>query len=405
MLWASPIGLVGPDGNLVPARPWEYLKIDGTQLQPRDGQYELRLTEELWEAAYFDSVQLIAVDHPEETEIFTNDKVGPPSIAEHMLHTVRRRRVPLSAIDQRERDVLPVIASDDEHYTKLFDSKLRQGFTEPTTLELDLGDLSGNEQITLFLTGWVYPTDTTINVALSQNPDLGGPSPLSLAVPDENGDWQTVIPFTGFPGGKKKTIAIDLSSQFLTDDFRVRLSTSMELYWDAIFFTVDEELVKVREQELLVTSAELRWRGVSAPIQHHDHGPERYDYSGVSPSPWIPMDGHFTRFGDVRELLESDDSRLVVMGSGDEVALTFKALDPPPDGWTRDFIIRNVGWDKDADLHTVYGQTVEPLPFLEMSGYPWPTGESLPNTPAYQDYLRTYQTRRHSVRVTNTSRP
>jgi hypothetical protein len=38
-----------------------------------------------------DHVSLIAVDHPEEVEIFTNEKVGPPELAEPQLHVVGRR--------------------------------------------------------------------------------------------------------------------------------------------------------------------------------------------------------------------------------------------------------------------------------------------------------------------------
>lgn len=395
LLWAAPIGLVDAAGQVVPPRAWEHLIIRPDQLAPREGKYELRLTEELWEAAYFDSVQLTAVDHPEGVEVVTNEKVGPPALAEHRLHAISRRRLPVAAVDQRGRDVGDLIRTADEQYLKLFDRKLRQGYTEPTTLELDLGDLSGAERITLFLTGWIYPTDTTINIALSQNPNLNGPQPLSLAVPDADGQWQTVIPFTGFPGGKTKTIAIDLSGAFLTEDYRVRLSTSQELYWDAICFTVDEPVVELRETPLQMLRAELRSRGVSAPIVHPQHGPERYDYNRVLPSPWRPMDGAFTRLGDVRDLLTEDDNRLIVMGSGDEVVLEFEAPPPPPAGWTRSFVIRNVGWDKDADLHTIYGQTVEPLPLVHMSHYP-PPADEIPTDPEYEKYVRQYQTRRMS---------
>jgi hypothetical protein len=354
----------------------------------------LRLTEELWEAAYFDSVALFAVDHPADAEVFTNEKVGPPSVAEHRLHTVRTRRVPVSAVDQAGRDVLPLVREEDDRYVRLFDYKLRQGYTQETWLELDLGELNGAEHITLFLTGWIYPTDTTINVALSQNPDLAGPQPPSLWMPDARGQWQEVLPFMGFPGGKTKTIAVDLTGLFPVDDYRLRIVTSCELYWDTVFFAVDEPPVEVREMRLPLLWAELRPRGVSRPIVHPDYGPERYDYERVLPSPWLPMAGRFTRFGDVRELLAVDDDHLVVMGSGDEVALEFAVPDePPPDGWTRDFILRNVGWDKDADLHTVYGQTVEPLPQHAMSRYPPQPHESQLDDPDYQRYLDTYQTR------------
>uniref|UniRef100_UPI003A974CB6 hypothetical protein n=1 Tax=Rosistilla oblonga TaxID=2527990 RepID=UPI003A974CB6 len=38
----------------------------------------------------------------------------------------------------------------------------------------------------------------------------------------------------------------------------------------------------------------------------------------------------------------------------------------------RDFVLHCVGWDKDADLHTLAGQTTGTLPFRAMSAYPPP---------------------------------
>jgi hypothetical protein len=54
----------------------------------------LQFTEELWEAAYFDEVRLMAVDHPADVAVFTNEKVGSPSMAAHRIHTVRQPVLP-----------------------------------------------------------------------------------------------------------------------------------------------------------------------------------------------------------------------------------------------------------------------------------------------------------------------
>ena len=51
-LWAAPLGLQVAPGIVVKDRPWEYLKVDGANVKPRDGNYEMRITEELWEIAY-----------------------------------------------------------------------------------------------------------------------------------------------------------------------------------------------------------------------------------------------------------------------------------------------------------------------------------------------------------------
>lgn len=395
LLWAAPLGLQFAEGVLAPDRPWEYLLVPGAALVERDGRYDLRVTEELWEAAYFDQIELLAIDHPADVEVFSNEKVGPPDIAKFQIHTVRERRIPAAARDQQGRDVLDQITSADGVFLKAFDEQHRQGLTEPHFLELDLGKLERPEQITLFLTGWIYPTDTSLNVALSQDPHLDGPQPPSLSVPDADGNWQVVRPFLGFPGGKTKTIAVDLSGVFLTDDYRVRIETTHEIRWDAAFFTVNESPTETRVTPLPLLSADLHYRGFSQPRPPVVNTPETYNYEDVSRAPkWPTMGGRYTRFGDVSELLTTTDDRLVVMGSGDEISLSFAvAAEPLPVGWKRDFFLHNVGWDKDADLHTVYGQTTEPLPFQQMTSYPYPLGVEPPQTPAYLEYLRVFQTR------------
>ncbi len=106
------------------------------------------------------------------------------------------------------------------------------------------------------------------------------------------------------------------------------------------------------------------------------------------------MRGHFTRYGDVLPLLETADDQMAVLGAGDAMTVRFAVPDEdPPEGWKRDFILHCVGYDKDADLNTIYGQTVEPLPFRGMSQYPYGPDEPYPDSDAYRDYLRRYQTR------------
>ena len=394
LLWASPIGLQFAEGLLAPTRAWENLLISGDLLKERNGEYVVQMTEELWEAAYFDEITLMTVDHPPDVAVYSNEKVAPPQAAEFKIHTVRTPHNLAAAVDARGRDILPQIRNRDEQYLKPFTTKLRQGYTEPTALELTLGDAAdGAEHVTLFLTGWIYPTDTSINVGLGQNPDVPGPRPPSLAVPDGKGGWAEVLPSLGFPGGKTKTIAVDLSGLLPPGDPRVRISTSMELYWDQVFFTADDPPAAVQIQTARLKNADLHYRGCSAPIIHPNNGPERYDYNRLTPVvKWPPMNGAFTRYGDVTDLLTAADDRQAVLAAGDEMTLRFTIPDPPPAGWKRDFILHNVGYDKDADLNTVYGRTVEPLPFLKMQTYPYPA-EDFPDTPAMRDYLRTYQTR------------
>lgn len=394
-LWSAPLGLLLAEGQIAPSREWEYLRIDGDRLKARGGCYPLQITEELWEAVYLDEVRLIAVDHPADVEVYSNEKVGPAEIARHKVHTARNPRRPLAARDQQGRDILERIRQRDGQYVKAFDRRLAFGHTEDHYVELDFGHLDHPEQITLFLTGWIRPSGTSMNVAISQNPGLKPPAPPSLWVPDADGQWREARSYIGFPGGKTKTIAVDLSDVFLADDFRLRIATNMEIYWDEAFITEDEASVEVRQVPLELVDADLHYRGFSLRTPGHEYGPEHYDYERVTTeAKWPAMRGNFTRYGDVRELLTASDDLLVVLGAGDELTLRFSMPDaPPPPGWKRDFLLYNVGWDKDCDLNTVYGETVEPLPCGTLEGHPYSVDEQVRDAPKYQRYLRTYQTR------------
>jgi hypothetical protein len=106
------------------------------------------------------------------------------------------------------------------------------------------------------------------------------------------------------------------------------------------------------------------------------------------------MSGKFTRFGDILPLLTARDDHLAVIGSGDEIQLSFaEPTEKLPAGWVRDFVIYTVGWDKDADQNTVYGDTVEPMPFESMTDYAHRDGEPRHFDAAYSKYLANYQTR------------
>ncbi|MEZ6108280.1 MAG: VCBS repeat-containing protein [Pirellulaceae bacterium] len=396
-LWAAPIGLPAAKYELVPSREWEYLKVPGELLQADEaGRYRIMLTEELWEAAYFDHVRLIAVDHPAEVRVESNEKVGPPSIAQYKIHTIARPRRPLGAWDVEGRDVSEIVATADANFYRGFQERIVQGLTEEHFLELDLGDLSDANQVTLFLTGWLHPTDSSLNVSFVEHPTRDAPRPPEIQVRDESGNWVTSPVPMGFPGGKTKTIAVDLSHLMPRADGRLRIVSTAEVYWDEVFFTVDEEPVDLRTTTMEVSSATLEFRGFSAREPRQPNGPERFDYAQVDAGPWWPpMRGRFTRYGDVSELVQAADHRMVVMGSGDQLALVFDGpTDPPPAGWTRDFLLYSVGWDKDADLNTMQGQHSEPLPFAGMTDYPYGADAMDWTRPELMEYQREYLTRR-----------
>lgn len=401
LLWRAPLGLVTAMGFVAPDETRDFVKISSSQIQPKSGRYSIQITEELWETAYFDMVKLIAVDHPANTDVFVNEQYTPPPFAEFKIYGVSEKLYPVSAIDHLGNDVSDALKRSDYHYAVEHALGPYQGVVEPHAIILDLGDVANDVPVTLYLNGWIFPTDTSINIALSQNPAINPRFP-SIAVKDETGQWQTVVEMIGIPAGKNKTITIDLKGKFLSDDRHVRIETDMQIYWDAAFFTVGTQNVPMKITELNPDSADLHYRGFSEMYRPNPHAPHLFDYQKVTKTgQWRDLEGFYTRYGDVNPLLQEVDDMYVILNAGDEITVEFDASRLPPlkDGWTRDFILYSDGWDKDGDINTLTSQTVEPLPFHGMSKYPYPKTEHYPDDEAHQRYQLKYNTRRVSHKL------
>lgn len=402
VMWRSalgmPLGIMGGSSRTAYApagASQEYLRIPGDALQPRNGRYVLQFTEELWETAFLDDIRLLAVDHPDSVEVFVDERFVPPGPVQLRTFHAIRRRPPLSAIDHRGTDVLPALRDRDDVYVSNFTPTRYQGIVEPHHVTLDLGKDAGRAGTFLFLRGWIYPTDASINVALGQQQNLRAVIP-SLQVRNARGEWETAIDNIGFPSGKDKTIVIDLSGKFPTADHHVRIRTNMYIAWDQAFVASDASPGAARTTTLDPVAADLHARGFSRMYRKGGSGPHWFAYDDVrKDSPWRTIEGAFTRFGDVLPLLRDADDRYVIMAPGDETTVEFDATSASavPAGWTRTFLLYTDGWIKDADLNTAFGNTVEPLPFHAIKSYPYAPGESYPADSAHQRYLREYNTR------------
>jgi Tfp pilus assembly protein PilF len=401
VLWRSalgmPLGIMGGETAYAFSDPSEdYFKIPGEMLQEKEGVYSLQLTTELWETAYFDQVKLLVVDHPASTDIFVDERFMPPPFPPLKIFQTGLKHFPTSVRDDSGNDLTELILEKDNKYISNLVSDRYQGITRPHDLIIDPGNLTGTEDIILYLNGWLFPTDASINVAISQSSETYT-FPPRLQVIDNQGNWKTVIENISFPMGKNKYIILDLSDKFLSEDYRVKITTTMQIYWDYIFFSLDEKEIPLEVHTLLPNSADLHYRGFSRMYRKGGrYGPFWFDYSKVSTEPlWRDLIGYYTRYGDVRELLLEPDSKYIISNAGDEITLGFESNSLPElsSGWKRDFIIYTNGWLKDGDLNTAAGQTVDPLPFRGMTRYPYGPEESYPTDKEYEDYVKKYNTR------------
>ena len=403
--WASalgmPLGIMAGEKTIYgpPQAAVEYFRIPGDRLKPADGRYRMQLTEELWEVAYVDQLELLAVDHPDSVDVFVDESFvppGSPAAGQLVIHQVPRKYLPISASDERGRDLLPQLRAKDDDYVGGFTPGKYQGVTQTHDLILDFGSLPDARKVRLFLQGWLFPTDASINAAVAQGKAVQIVRPF-VQVRDATGQWRTVANLT-FPAGKDKTMIVDLTGTFGSSDHHVRIRTNMEIYWDHVFLSLGADAAPLTITRLAPVAADLHARGWSRVFRKGGrYGPFWFDYSQVSKeSPWLPVGGHFTRYGDVLPLLGAADDQTVIIASGDEMSLEFAESATPalPAGWKRDFLLYNVAWMKDADLHTAAGQTVEPLPFHAATHYPYGAELHYPDDAAHRRYVAEYNTRR-----------
>jgi tetratricopeptide (TPR) repeat protein len=395
-LGRSPAGLLYDGIHQAAADTREWLVVRGRDLAPSGGRLLLDFTEELWEVVYFDLAALRAVDHPSGVEIVSNERMVPPPFPEKSLFTVSRPEVP-RATDGSGRDRTPEIAREDGAFLGGFEPTRYQGIVAPHELVLELPRARNARRVMLYLTGWIFYSDTSINVSLSQGEKAERPSPPVLEIPDGRGGWKTAIAAMGYPAGKTKTMPLDLSDVLDRGDPRVRIRTNLEIYWDRIAYTVDEGEAPTVLTPAPLVAARLFARGFSRRVRESPDGPHVFVHDDTEPGPqWADMAGRYTRFGDVEELVAAADDRYVIMKGGDCVRLEFDAtgLPPLPPGWTRDYVLELDGWDKDADRNTVAGQTVEPLPFhgMDDARYGDPS-QTYPDDAASRRFRETYLTR------------
>ena len=309
--------LLAPDSYAKPD-PTEYLPI--SNLIPRDDEYILNVLEPLEEVVYFDEAKLIAVDHPVETEVYPHEmmaiSIEPPPFE---LFCLKDPIEPIRAIDHRNIDVTEKIRMIDRCYAGATESDSRFiGFAEDHFVELDFGDrlqtVSAQSRLVLFLHGSVEYSYSSTNFAASQaGMRLRAPSVYAF----RNGTWVELFHEVGYPAGIQHMMTLDVTGKVLPSDQRIRISSNMELYWDRIFMAPILSDAGLYVQEVSLKGADLHFLGYPREYSPDGRHPYLYDYSNIDRTvAWKIMQGHYTRYGDVTELLEEADDCYVIMWRG-----------------------------------------------------------------------------------------
>ena len=462
MLGAGVVGhWVGPGQRDVP-RPVEWIKVDRSMILEKENSYpstssgqafsqsaremghplskvqgprseagllSFRFMEPLEEAVYLDQVRLLAIDHPADTEVYPNEYFASnPPYPPFKVVVSRDARPPAGAWDEHGHNVLPDLLA--HRYFGDFALTQFQGFAQPHSLTLDLGERYHGGALWLLLHGEVeYFSANSMYAASQAGVEAISPYVEALVASEKGGSerdgkWKRVIGDMGFPAGGPRTMTADLTGKLPPGTRKIRITTNLQVYWNSILIDRSEQpAVRCREAgsatrrenalarndnevcggtritPVPLVRADLEFHGYPFKIEGTPPGNVQYVYEKVSATgPYTRPSGTYTRYGDVMPLLTATDDKLAVFGSGDEVRLDFDPSSLPalPKGWVRDYFFAANGYEKDMDFYAAEGNYVAPLPFLSMGEYPYSAKKSFPLDDAHVKYLLEYNTRHMS---------
>jgi hypothetical protein len=356
--------------------------------------------EPLEEAVYLDEVRLLAIDHPAGLDVYPNEYFASnPPYPPFKVVVSRDARPPAGAWDDHGHNVLPDLLA--HRFVGDFAMTQFQGFAQPHSLTLDLGEAYRGGPLWLLLHGEVEYFSANSMYAASQA-GLQAFAPY-VEVMGADGKWKRVIDDMGFPAGGPRTMTADLSGKLPMGTRKIRLTTNLQIYWDSIL--IDRTPQSFRDSQgphvtsVPLVRADLQFHGYPLKIEGKPAGNVQYIYEKASATgPYTRPAGTYTRYGDVLPLLTANDDKLAVFGSGDEVQLDFDPSHLPalPTGWVRDYFFAANGYEKDMDFYAAEGNYVAPLPFLSMGEYPYGALKAFPLDDVHVNYLLEYNTRHMS---------
>jgi hypothetical protein len=387
--WLGYVGYVDEDGNVVfqGGNPWDFIKLPNYQLQVKENSYYDVTLSQVWdEIFYLDSAYLMVVDHPSSVDAYsTMVRYINPEFTGQIYTTSKQLTTPASAFNEKGENVLPLISERDGIFTpgtNIWDNSTWDNFSW-NQLTLNLGNLSDAQEIKLVMTAmvdWGQSQDyyNWINGFLDQKVPNGTailPPPF-MEVKDANGNWVRVPESRQIPIAADytpRTFAVNLTGLFPTNDYSLRINN----YWNV---TYDYIGIDTTPQENL-------------NIQRINSIANFYQSENTDSF----ASGNFTRYGDVTQLLSDADDKYVIGMQGDTVSLHFPIADLAPlaDGMERDCFLYVACWFKDEPSNWGYGFpfTVDPLPFRNMSGFPYLSTESYPYDSEHLNYIQQYNTR------------
>jgi hypothetical protein len=336
-------------------------------LQTRNNRLILKVTEPMEEVTYLDAARLKAYDLPPGWSMILDERMGisgPQPTGLPLFY--RNLLLPTEVVNDRNEDVTAVVSQRDLKAAppgtldQRFIGRLEQDHVLTLTFPRPLDSFAG--QAVLLADGWVeYPYSQTNFAAWQAEADFRAPT---IEILRPNGTWDVLLEQFGYPAGMPRLMAVPLP-RLPNGITQIRIRTNMEIYWDRLAVAFAEPCPQVEHHELPLASARMEQTGFPKRTTGEQRLPD-YDYQQRRPF-WDThfLEGFYTRFGPVEELVNTKDNAVAIFGAGEGVHLEFKEPTVSlKQGWTRVFVLETFGWCKDMDLYTRTGETIEPLPHM-----------------------------------------
>lgn len=359
---------------------YNYSYIDMRGLDPAGDTYKLKLREVIDEIDYVDHTSLLLVDHPRNVEIVSSG--AEKRLWEEVpfeIFTLNKPRIPISATYMDGTDITETLVNADGNTAPA-------DFYNDDYITLDFGRVSDDTNAKLVIDGWTF-----FNEKMRKDMVIEENIWPYIEVVDDNGNWAKARDF-GYITGDYKTLVINLSGAFISNDHRIRIHTGLfrghsEIIMDRIRLDTSAP-VPVTINEVPADYANLHYRG-GATLDYSNLSSRIHALDDEVMDEPAPYYGNYTKYGDVLPLLASVDDKYVIMRHGDELELEFVYNDSVPGGKVRTPILKTYLWFK--VLHPRYP---DPLPFINMTRYPYNTSfENYPADTEHLAYLKNWNTR------------
>ncbi len=378
------LGLELAPGQFVKPVPNEQTVIPAENLIEQDGRYLIKIKNDQYEIDYIDNMVLQAVDHPAGTRIGLNDLVRRQQ--PYKVHTYGEHLKPLKKATYVNNPVYsggrPTTPADITDLISKQDNRHATGkLWDDNQFTFELGDLSKAREIKLVVTGWTEFAGEKVRAERLAKAKKGiktAATQLEILQPD--GTWKSE-PIM-FMQGYSKTVILDLTGKFPegTKDYIVRLRGMYRPHIDYVGVDTTHQ-ADMQFSDLSLKEATLDFAGLAEMTKYPAPG---FDYDKKRSAKIPRHEGRFTKYGDVLPLINEVDDKLIVMGMGDELTLSFEALPPAAPGMTRSFVLKPWAYFKEQQPYNS-----GPLPFRDMTRYPYEPAEYPAELKAYDEEWNT----------------